>query len=37
MPEQIDLPSCRLQVAGDGASNPLELTMADLQSELEQA
>jgi DMSO/TMAO reductase YedYZ molybdopterin-dependent catalytic subunit len=36
IPEQIDLLSWRLRVAGDSAGNPFELTMADLQSKFEQ-
>ena len=36
IPEKIDLPSWRLRVAGDGAANPFELTMADLENGFEQ-
>ena len=36
IPEQIDLRNWRLQVGGEGATNPFELTMADLQSGFEQ-
>ena len=36
IPEQIDLSSWRLRVGGEGAANPFELTMADLQSGFEQ-
>jgi len=36
IPEQIDLPNWRLRVGGEGAANPFELTMADLQNGFEQ-
>ena len=35
IPERIDLRSWRLQVGGDAAANPFELTMAELQSGFE--
>jgi DMSO/TMAO reductase YedYZ molybdopterin-dependent catalytic subunit len=36
IPEQIELRNWRLQVGGDGAANPFELTVRDLQSGFEQ-
>src|SRR5262249_55453554 len=36
IPEQIELRNWRLQVGGDGAANPSELTMEDLQGSFEQ-
>jgi sulfite dehydrogenase len=36
IPEQIDLPSWRLRVGGEGAANLFELTMADLHRGFEQ-
>ena len=34
--EQIDLPSCRLRVGGEGLASPFEATIADLQNGFEQ-
>lgn len=36
IPERIDVQGWKLRVGGDGASTPLELTMADLQNGFEQ-
>ena len=36
IPEQIELRNWRLQVGGDGAANPFDLTVEDLQSGFEQ-
>jgi DMSO/TMAO reductase YedYZ molybdopterin-dependent catalytic subunit len=36
IPGQIDLPSWRLRIGGEGAANPFELTMAELESGFEQ-
>ena len=36
IPERIELADWQLRVGGDGTANPVELTMADLQSGFEQ-